>query len=604
MPIHAELKQIVADKHCPICNDTLGLEWSECSCVCDGCDEFLPECCCEDICNHCNETLLDCVCCIDEEEEPVKVSQSGGCMPEQYTAEDIQLLEALGADLHSHSVVLGGETWPFYECHCTPTEKYYCELCGVQRKDLDAPWVPILDRRLRETDMFLRGQVYDCSCGAHELLCPNCEVQRSFEEDPWTYLSRAAVEKKVARLNLDTKGEDVGKKKKWWDSGGKTDEKKDDKKPVTQFAGYGTTYQKCRHYGHELVLPDGTKIQVSSQFTRKTAEELKTAPDMGCAFYLASSWQPGDIQYSINWPDMNIPAVPMEQIKWAANEMLRLAREGKRVETGCVGGHGRTGTFLAIILLQITDFTAEQAIDWVHEKYCTEAIESEVQEWYIAAHYAVDHGLEIPEKPKQSFAYGTGSSKPDCGMGHHRKLFLAGKFGCQGETGSKKGCEWWRSDVATLEKGIHKDKGKCTLSAGEKCVRHGEAFQKAAEAAATKAAEAASTPKAKEVKQSGSSKLTSTPPQLPAGANALTGSTKAALEKLAEVAGQKMDILSEWDQVLEDGQLWRMTEWSDGIVTGVCGSDAKKNVNMTVEEWFNVYGKVETKPPAKDTKVS
>jgi hypothetical protein len=81
---------------------------------------------------------------------------------------------------------------------------------------------------------------------------------------------------------------------------------------------------------------------------------------------------------SLKWWDYSAPE---ETVVKYAELAARLAAEGKVIQFGCIGGHGRTGTFLALILLKLGVVNdGDEAIKFVHQNYCEEAIESKSQE--------------------------------------------------------------------------------------------------------------------------------------------------------------------------------------------------------------------------------
>lgn len=159
-----------------------------------------------------------------------------------------------------------------------------------------------------------------------------------------------------------------------------------------------TTYQKCRHYQQPVTMPDGTVIYASS--SRSWAAESTTGPmftpDLG--IYLDGCWKPDTIAYHVGCPDYNIPLPSVTQVLWIAEEGLRLAREGQRVEVGCIGGHGRTGLMLAV-MATLTQPDIEDAVTYVQTNYCSHAVESEVQEWYVEGIKCELAGEEWPKKP-------------------------------------------------------------------------------------------------------------------------------------------------------------------------------------------------------------
>jgi protein-tyrosine phosphatase len=48
----------------------------------------------------------------------------------------------------------------------------------------------------------------------------------------------------------------------------------------------------------------------------------------------------------------------------------------------CEGGHGRTGTALAALLIA-NGFTAREAVEYIRKEYCPKAVETRVQETYL-----------------------------------------------------------------------------------------------------------------------------------------------------------------------------------------------------------------------------
>ena len=74
--------------------------------------------------------------------------------------------------------------------------------------------------------------------------------------------------------------------------------------------------------------------------------------------------------------------------------MAHVEKNKLKLVVFCVGGHGRTGTAVASMLVVGLNYTAKDAITWVRTNYCEKAIESKGQEEYI-------HGLEDQKKAKE-----------------------------------------------------------------------------------------------------------------------------------------------------------------------------------------------------------
>jgi len=71
-------------------------------------------------------------------------------------------------------------------------------------------------------------------------------------------------------------------------------------------------------------------------------------------------------------------APPIETLREVIRVIVTLVRADHKVEIGCVGGHGRTGTILAGLTM-LDGSPADQAIAHVKKIYCERAVESEAQ---------------------------------------------------------------------------------------------------------------------------------------------------------------------------------------------------------------------------------
>lgn len=103
-------------------------------------------------------------------------------------------------------------------------------------------------------------------------------------------------------------------------------------------------------------------------------------------------------QVILDWPDFNVPseALPMVDIvQW----MLQQMEAGKKFETACMGGHGRTGTMLALLLVA-QGMPPGSAIARVRKHHCSKGIENEKQGRYVAEFYKMVHGNEDWKKVK------------------------------------------------------------------------------------------------------------------------------------------------------------------------------------------------------------
>ena len=70
-------------------------------------------------------------------------------------------------------------------------------------------------------------------------------------------------------------------------------------------------------------------------------------------------------------------------VDWVACQLI----EGKRVHAGCIGGHGRTGMFLAALYAHMTG--EKDAIKHVRDHYCAKAVESPEQVDFLVKHFGI-----------------------------------------------------------------------------------------------------------------------------------------------------------------------------------------------------------------------
>lgn len=79
----------------------------------------------------------------------------------------------------------------------------------------------------------------------------------------------------------------------------------------------------------------------------------------------------------IDWPDRGI--IDVNLADRVVKYMLKEIKAGKILDTGCMGAHGRTGTLLAMLLIEEEGLAAGAAIEEVRARHCNRAIESDSQ---------------------------------------------------------------------------------------------------------------------------------------------------------------------------------------------------------------------------------
>jgi len=124
-------------------------------------------------------------------------------------------------------------------------------------------------------------------------------------------------------------------------------------------------------------FPDGTEVTASPLCARRQED-----PDRDFGLYMDPSWAPTWEAELIEWPDFGLPSNPeraAEQIRAA----FERAQSGQRVEIGCAGGLGRTGTALACMAI-LAGVPAEEAVAWVRDNYDSRAVETSDQVAWVS----------------------------------------------------------------------------------------------------------------------------------------------------------------------------------------------------------------------------
>jgi hypothetical protein len=164
---------------------------------------------------------------------------------------------------------------------------------------------------------------------------------------------------------------------------------------------------ECNHWRQKFDLEGGVRVFASAWIDKPVSESARKRGFAGTAdigFYLDTRWgsdrlliSPGTRvpfrkQPSVGgdwilypWPDYGMPK-DTRRLTRTLRWLLVQAKEGQTVEIGCMGGHGRTGTVLAALLV-LQGVPARTAIRRVRRGYCVEAIESDRQ-------FAFVRGLE------------------------------------------------------------------------------------------------------------------------------------------------------------------------------------------------------------------
>jgi protein-tyrosine phosphatase len=122
--------------------------------------------------------------------------------------------------------------------------------------------------------------------------------------------------------------------------------------------------------------PDGTVIRALALSQRR-----EDHPDRDYGLYFDPKWRPTWEADLVDWEDFGLP----EDFE-AATEQIRqaflCARRGERVEIGCIGGLGPTGTALACMAV-LAGVPADQAVTWVRANDNRHAVENPAQAQWV-----------------------------------------------------------------------------------------------------------------------------------------------------------------------------------------------------------------------------
>ncbi|MGH9047488.1 MAG: protein-tyrosine phosphatase family protein [Acidimicrobiales bacterium] len=139
-------------------------------------------------------------------------------------------------------------------------------------------------------------------------------------------------------------------------------------------------HQRIEVHRHRsaVVLPDGAEITAVS-FDAVDPYGRDRPPHYG--LYLDPRWRPPWAHDHLDWPDFGLPEDEAHVLA-SITGLFDRARAGQRVEIGCLGGHGRTGTALAC-LVTLGGLLPDASVAWVRENYCAKAVETAEQEAFV-----------------------------------------------------------------------------------------------------------------------------------------------------------------------------------------------------------------------------
>ena len=169
---------------------------------------------------------------------------------------------------------------------------------------------------------------------------------------------------------------------------------------VTKYGGaYGAPYTPCHHHLVPFMfqgMDDTYTVHLTGSNSLKLDPSISELPTVGV--YLDEGWMRGrlatntahDVDMTqpaciyIGWPDFGI--IDVELLAEAVEWVLPFVHNKKSiVEIACMGGHGRTGTFLGALLVR-EGWEPVDAIAYIRGGYCDKAIESKTQEELLTSY--------------------------------------------------------------------------------------------------------------------------------------------------------------------------------------------------------------------------
>lgn len=130
-----------------------------------------------------------------------------------------------------------------------------------------------------------------------------------------------------------------------------------------------------------VALPSGAEVWAVS-YEDDDPYDRDEVPDFG--LYLDEKWAtpPWDHEH-LAWPDFGLPT-DLDALRESLSGVLARAKAGVRVELGCWGAHGRTGTALACLAV-LDGHVPDGAVEWVRANYCERAVETPEQQGLVSS---------------------------------------------------------------------------------------------------------------------------------------------------------------------------------------------------------------------------
>lgn len=184
---------------------------------------------------------------------------------------------------------------------------------------------------------------------------------------------------------------------------------------VPSGGGYGSTYKskpRC-HTSHPVLKLGMGEIVGGACGSPRDGYDIYIGFDYGMKMtHQPFPWDQTDdpvIEFQYRITDMCAPKSPKEfrkMIEWCAEQL----DDGKSIHVGCIGGHGRTGLFLAALVSLYEDLT-DDPIGYVRKEHCKKAVESESQLKFLKKHFGIPIKGHKPTKGEFGGGYKSKSKR-------------------------------------------------------------------------------------------------------------------------------------------------------------------------------------------------
>lgn len=198
---------------------------------------------------------------------------------------------------------------------------------------------------------------------------------------------------------------------------------------LDHIGGHGKAHKSVRCYQTHPPVPLGGGVFIggscSDPVTNKA--DIYIGFDYSMKATRRMPWDNPPVAFLYEIADMNAPSDSKSFIKlidWAVEQLAA----GKTLHAGCIGGHGRTGTFLAALWSVIKN--EKDCIEPMRAAYCHKAVESAVQMSFLNKHF----GVKVAKGAKEGQFHGGQMSighsswnNPSHGNVHHLPAKTGGK---------------------------------------------------------------------------------------------------------------------------------------------------------------------------------